>query len=265
MSASSRIKIIIPLVSAMSLLAVPAQAQDARPPRDAAQPSAGPGAGAPPQNMRKGPPPQQAARPAPQPGGQPHAGGPPGPGPRPARSCAAQCRRPAARTQLRQGSRTGARLGRTRLSRPSRLGWRTLAPRSPQRPLRLVVGCRRRLVLLSAADGRARRPTSPRITSTTCRWPTLPPPPVAYEPPPPPPPADPGASALGGAIVGGVLGGLISGNASGAAAGAVIGGATGAIAGATAASRPGYYFAQGNCYYRYPSGQYVQADPRACY
>lgn len=88
-------------------------------------------------------------------------------------------------------------------------------------------------------------------------------PPVAYEPPPPAP--DPGASALGGAIVGGVLGGLISGNASGAAAGAVIGGATGAIAGATAASRPGYYFAQGNCYYRYPSGQYVQADPRACY
>ena len=50
------------------------------------------------------------------------------------------------------------------------------------------------------------------------------------------------------------------------------GGATGAlpvltraIAGATAASRPGYYLAQGNCYYRYPSGQYVQADPRACY
>src|SRR3954463_14129270 len=76
MSASSRIKIIIPLVSAMALLAVPAQAQDARPPRDAAQPSAGPGGGAPPQNMRKGPPPQQAVRPAPQPGGQPHAGGP---------------------------------------------------------------------------------------------------------------------------------------------------------------------------------------------
>jgi hypothetical protein len=90
-------------------------------------------------------------------------------------------------------------------------------------------------------------------------------PPVAYEPPPPPPPADPGASALGGAIVGGVLGGLISGNATGAAAGAVIGGATGAIAGATAAARPGYYLAQGNCYYRYPNGQYVQADPRACY
>lgn len=95
------------------------------------------------------------------------------------------------------------------------------------------------------------------------------PPPVAYAPPPPPPapppPPDPGVSALGGAIVGGVLGGLISGRPSGAAAGAIVGGATGAIAGATAASRPGYYLAEGNCYYRYPNGQYVPADPRACY
>ncbi len=97
-------------------------------------------------------------------------------------------------------------------------------------------------------------------------------PPVAYEPPPPgyvpappPPPPDPGASAVGGAIVGGVLGGLLTGRASGAAAGAIVGGATGAIAGAQAAARPGYYLAQGNCYYRYPSGQYVLADPRACY
>jgi len=92
-----------------------------------------------------------------------------------------------------------------------------------------------------------------------------PPPPGAYAPPPPPPPPDPGASAVGGAIVGGVLGGLLTGRASGAAAGAIVGGATGAIAGASAAARPGYYWAQGNCYYRYPSGQYVQADPRACY
>jgi hypothetical protein len=90
------------------------------------------------------------------------------------------------------------------------------------------------------------------------------PPPGAYPPPPPPPP-DPGASAIGGAIVGGVLGGLLTGRASGAAAGAVIGGATGAIAGATAASRPGYWMAEGNCYYRYPDGQYVLADPRWCY
>ena len=91
------------------------------------------------------------------------------------------------------------------------------------------------------------------------------PPPGAYAPPPPPPPPDPAASAVGGAIIGGVLGGLLTGRPSGAAAGAVVGGATGAIAGAQAASRPGYYLAQGNCYYRYPSGQYVQADPRACY
>jgi hypothetical protein len=91
------------------------------------------------------------------------------------------------------------------------------------------------------------------------------PPPGAYAPPPPPPPPDPGASAVGGAIVGGLLGGLLTGRASGAAIGAVAGGATGAVAGATAASQPGYYLAQGNCYYRYPSGQYVQADPRACY
>jgi hypothetical protein len=81
MSASSRMKIIIPLVSAMSLLALSAQAQDAGPKRD----GQGPGAGAPPQNnqqnMRKGPPPQQAARPGPQPGGPVHAGPGPGAGP----------------------------------------------------------------------------------------------------------------------------------------------------------------------------------------
>jgi len=87
----------------------------------------------------------------------------------------------------------------------------------------------------------------------------------AYDPPPPPPPPDPAASAVGGAVVGGLLGGLLTGRASGAAAGAIVGGTTGAIVGATAASRPGYYFSQGNCYYRYPSGQYVEADPRACY
>jgi hypothetical protein len=91
------------------------------------------------------------------------------------------------------------------------------------------------------------------------------PPPGAYAPPPPPPPPDPGASAVGGAIVGGLLGGLLTGRASGAAIGAIAGGTTGAIVGAEAASRPGYYLSQGNCYYRYPSGQYVPVDPRACY
>ena len=92
-----------------------------------------------------------------------------------------------------------------------------------------------------------------------------PPPPGAYAPPPPPPPPDPAASAVGGAVVGGILGGLLSGRPGGAIAGAVVGGTTGAIVGAQAASRPGYYFARGVCYYRYPSGEYVEADPRACY
>jgi hypothetical protein len=93
------------------------------------------------------------------------------------------------------------------------------------------------------------------------------PPPVAYAPPPPPPPPppDPAASAVGGAIVGGLLGGLITGRPGGAAVGAIAGGTAGAIAGAQAAARPGYYLAQGNCYFRYPSGQYVLVDPRSCY
>lgn len=92
-----------------------------------------------------------------------------------------------------------------------------------------------------------------------------PPPPVAYAPPPPPPAPDPAAGAIGGAIVGGLLGGLISGRPGGAIGGAIVGGTVGAIAGAQAAARPGYYFAQGNCYFRYPSGQYVMVDPRNCY
>jgi hypothetical protein len=91
-----------------------------------------------------------------------------------------------------------------------------------------------------------------------------PPPPAAYAPPPPPPP-DPAAGAVGGAVVGGLLGGLISGRASGAVAGAIVGGTTGALVGAQAAARQGYWMSQGGCYYRYPSGQYVQVDPRSCY
>jgi hypothetical protein len=93
--------------------------------------------------------------------------------------------------------------------------------------------------------------------------PGYPPPAAAYAPPPSAP--DPAASAVGGAIVGGVLGGLISGRPVGAAVGAITGGTIGAIAGAQAAARPGYYLAQGGCYYKYPSGQYAQVDPRNCY
>ena len=87
-----------------------------------------------------------------------------------------------------------------------------------------------------------------------------PPPPGAYAPPPPPPP-DPAASAVGGAIVGGLLGGLLTGRPGGAIAGAAAGGVTGAIIGAQAASRPSYYLAQGNCYYRYPSGHTFRPIP----
>jgi hypothetical protein len=90
-----------------------------------------------------------------------------------------------------------------------------------------------------------------------------PPPPGAYAPPPPPPP-DPAASAFGGAVVGGLIGGLLTHRPGGVVAGAIAGGATGAIVGAQAAQRPGYYWSQGGCYYRYPSGQYVPVDPRSC-
>lgn len=253
MSASSRMKIIIPLVSAMSLLALSAQAQEARPPKEAGQQPAGSRAGAPPQDnqtMRRGPPPQQAARPAPQPSGQPHAGpgshnagGPPGRnyarGPAPARDWGGHAYR---------GNRAWEG-GRWRHEvRNGRSGWwwdvGGVWYYYPQR-----------------MAGPPAYISEEYIDDVPVAYA---PPPVAYAPPPPPP-ADPGASALGGAIVGGVLGGLLSGNATGAAAGAVLGGATGAIAGATAASQPGYYLAQGVCYYRYPNGQYVQADPRACY
>ena len=92
-----------------------------------------------------------------------------------------------------------------------------------------------------------------------------PPPPVAYEPPPPPPPPDPGASAVGGAIVGGVLGGLLTGRASGAAAGAIVRGRDRRDRGRHGNRAARLWMAQGNCCHRYPSGQYVQADPRACY
>lgn len=258
MTASSCMKIIIPMVSAMSLLAVSAQAQDAGPPRHEGHPQVGAGTGAPPQNMHKGPPTQQAVRPGPQPGGQAHAGGPgPGPhnagGPPPGRYMA---RGPAPARDWGGHAYRGNLAwdgGRWRHEiHNGRPGWwwdvGGVWYYYPQR-----------------MDGPPAYISEDYIDDVPVAY-APPGPPVAYEPPPPPPPpADPGASALGGAIVGGVLGGLISGNASGAAAGAVIGGATGAIAGATAASRPGYYFAQGNCYYRYPSGQYVQADPRACY
>src|ERR1700727_528661 len=58
------------------------------------------------------------------------------------------------RTPRRAREFSAAKLWRSRLSRPSGLGRRTLAPRNAHWPHGLVVGRRRRLVLLSAADGR---------------------------------------------------------------------------------------------------------------
>ena len=220
MRASSRLKIIIPLVSAVSLLALSAQAQESGP---------RPG-GPPPPGGRAGPPPapRHVAR-----------------GPAPAREFGGHAYR----------GHTDWRGGRWRHEvHNGRNGWWwDVGGAWYYYPERL--------------DGPPAYVSEEFVDDVPVGYAPPPPPPVAYAPPPPPPPApvDPGASAIGGAIVGGVLGGLISGRASGAAAGAVIGGATGAIAGATAASRPGYWVSEGNCYYRYPNGQYVAADPRACY
>jgi hypothetical protein len=94
------------------------------------------------------------------------------------------------------------------------------------------------------------------------------PPVTGYYPPPPPPPPPPGPDAIGGAIgggiIGGILGGALTGRAGGAAVGAIVGGATGAAIGAQAEQRNGYYWWQGACYYRYPSGEYAAIDPRNC-
>jgi uncharacterized protein YcfJ len=70
--------------------------------------------------------------------------------------------------------------------------------------------------------------------------------------------------AIGGAILGGAIGGAVTGRAGGAAAGALIGGATGAMIGAQAERRRGYYWWQGRCYYRYPSGEYMLVRPGYC-
>ena len=97
MRASSRMKIIIPLVSAMSLLAPSAQAQDAPPAKSGAQPPAVGGGAPAQQNTRKGPPPQQAIRNAPPQGGQVHVDRGPGRyvahGPAPARDWGGQAYR----------------------------------------------------------------------------------------------------------------------------------------------------------------------------
>ncbi len=254
MRAPGRLKIVIPLVSAISLVTLSAHAQDAGNARQIGQPAATPppnSRGAPPQTGRGGPPHQQNFR-AVAPQGAPQARGNPGGGAPQARYVA----RGPAPTREFGGQPYRGHLawegGRWRHeSHDGRYGWWWdvggvwyYYPQRVEGPPVYISEDYADDVPVAAYDE----------------------PPVVYAPPPPPPPpADPGVSALGGALVGGVLGGLISGNATGAAAGAILGGATGAIAGATAAARPGYYWSQGDCYYRYPDGRYVPTDPRACY
>jgi hypothetical protein len=86
-----------------------------------------------------------------------------------------------------------------------------------------------------------------------------------YPPPPPAPPQEAVGGAVGGAILGGLIGGAVTGRAGGAIAGALVGGTTGAVIGAEADRRHGYYWWRGNCYYRYPSGEYAIVGPRYCY
>jgi uncharacterized protein YcfJ len=71
---------------------------------------------------------------------------------------------------------------------------------------------------------------------------------------------------IGGALLGGaagaIIGGAATGQGGGAAAGAIIGAATGAIIGSQMEPRrEGYYWYQGRCWYRFPSGEY-RAAPR---
>ena len=246
MNASSRFKIVVPLVSVVAMFALSAHAEDQ--PKGNGKP---PGAS----GKTKGADAQGGGR-DPQGGSRASAGRRAGRGDRARVTRAAHCRRAiSAGTPIAAISPGRADAGITRCTTAATAGGGTSEASG--------ITTRKRWT--------GRPPISPRIMPMT--FPMAPRRPLARNmhhrlqapTPPPPPPPDPAASAVGGAVVGGLLGGLLTGRASGAAAGAVIGGATGAIAGATAASQPGYYWAQGSCYYRYPSGQYVQADPRACY
>jgi hypothetical protein len=100
----------------------------------------------------------------------------------------------------------------------------------------------------------------------TAAGPPSPQAPVAgdYPPPAPPPPGEAIGGAIGGAILGGLIGGAVTGRAGGAVAGALVGGTTGALIGAEAERRHGYYWWRGNCYYRYPSGEYAIVGPAYC-
>src|SRR5258708_5665243 len=73
---------------------------------------------------------------------------------------------------------------------------------------------------------------------------------------------------LGGALLGGAAGAIIGGAATGRGEGAAIGAVIGATAGAAIASqgqrRGGYYWYDGRCWLRYPSGEYQRVSRRYC-
>jgi len=237
MSTSKRSRIALPLMSVLTVFALSAQAEEGNKPAT---------------REGQGKPPVQAARPAP-----PRAGQAPGRGPQDGRYARGMpARNFGGHVYHGRQAWEGGRWRHE--AHNGRYGWWWdvggvwyFYPRQMDGPPAYVSD----LEVVEDFDG----PDGPPVVAG------YPPPPVAYAPPPPPPPPDPAAGAVGGAIVGGLLGGLISGRPGGAIGGAIAGGTVGAIAGAQAAQRPGYYLAQGNCYYRYPSGQYVPVDPRSCY
>ena len=279
MIASSRMKFIIPFVSAMSLLAASAQAQDSGPPRHDREghPPAGPGAGAPPRTCARDP------RRSRQPG--------------PRASPAVGSLMPAAlvpRTRVRARKVLVHKVQVRKVLAPAPLAVRRPGAITPGAPCRRATGADTPIAAIltgvegagatrsttavpagggmSAASGiiirsgwKARRPISPRTITTTCRWPM---------------PRDrhrrlrTAASAAAGRSRRERAGRCHRRRRArrpdlrqrlGRGRGCHRRRCDRRDRGAPAASRPGYYVAQGNCYYRYPSGQYVQADPRACY
>ena len=166
MSASSRMKIIIPLVSAIPLSRFRRRhrtycRQDPRPRRAC---GARRGRAAPEQpEHAQGPPPQQAARPAEQPaasrtrrpGPGPHGAGGPPPGRNYARGPAPERDRGGHAYRGNRAWDGGA--GATRSATAAPAGGGTSAASGT------IIG----------SGWPARRPTSPRITSTRCRWPML--------------------------------------------------------------------------------------------
>ena len=250
MNASSRSKIVLPLASLrVTVFAFSAQAQGLAAPGRAA--------------ARKGPAAGRAGRPRPRPPGRsvhmpavPRArgrvpGGLPGPGlasaagPPARTSCmAARCRRAiSAATPIAAISPGKAVAGIMRCTTAAWAGGGMSAASGTSTRSRWTV--RPAYISEDYADDVAYGdgPAGRGLRAASARR--------AYPPPPPPP--DPGASAVGGAIVGGVLGGLSD--------------RTRQRSGGRRRDRrrdrrdcrrhggvaPGYWMAEGNCYYRYPS------------